>query len=662
MEIFEETSDGSNVHNDGHSSPTGSNVPTRHRLFRVKYAPEAVVNWYMIALDKNTTLKKSAVKEDALGHLLSMGWKIYYIQKKTKQELRYKCPNGRVYISLRTACKTCIDQGGAALALPTAVTVSEHSPHPSVGEGKETAPFLKKPNDDSEDSECVKSPAPPLRNWGNIKTPPSPPEAAAGGTSQRHPRIALSNLIDQSVVSPGDRAYYKISSKNDPLMAWGSITNEGLIKCDCCSEVFSISNFEAHTGSTKRRPAANIFLEDGRSLLDCQMQIDQNQNQNQNETKGNDQKVNKTPTTLCMDKNDSICSICHFGGELILCVLCPAAFHGGCLGFKGIPLGDWACPSCCCKICGQVPYNFDGVVSDHQPDASLVKCVQCEQNVHIGCVRSVQFLEDGNPNQAMDRENWFCTKRCEDIHMGLQKLLWKRNPVGVEQGNLTWTLMKHTDTMSEHQRKRLNTALGVMRGGFRPSKDPNTNHELMEDVVFSRRSNSKRLNFEGFYTVILERKNAVTTVATVRVYGEEVAEVPFVVTRLRHRRHGMCRTLMNELERQLMKLGVKTVTLPAVGEALNIWIDRFGFSKMTCCERLELAKYTLLGFQHTVRCQKDLEKRISNDAEWCPMKWPTPSVEEHDISVEERDISVEEHDILDHMSFDDWSSISDAFD
>ncbi|KAG6571725.1 Increased DNA methylation 1, partial [Cucurbita argyrosperma subsp. sororia] len=374
---------------------------------------------------------------------------------------------------------------------------------------------------------ALNHPAPPLRNWGNIKTPPSPPQAAAGSTSQRHPRIALSNLIDQSVVSPGDRA-----------------------------------NFEAHTGSTKRRPAANIFLEDGRSLLDCQMQIDQNQNQNQNETKGH-------------------------------------------------PTWGLACPSCCCKICGQIPYNFDGVVSDHQPDASLVKCVQCEQNVHIGCVRSVQFLEDGNPNQAMDRENWSCTKRCEDIHMGLQKLLWKRNPVGVNY-----------QEEAEHCSWRNAWGVSAFEGSqHEPRAD--------EDVVFGRRSNSKRLNFEGFYTVILERKKRSNNSGNSESLWEEVAEVPFVVTRLRHRRHGMCRTLMNELERQLMKLGVKTLTLPAV----------------------ELAKYTLLGFPHTVRCQKDLEKRISNDAEWCPMKWPTPSVEEHDISVEE-------HDILDHMSFDDWSSIS----
>lgn len=38
-----------------------------------------------------------------------------------------------------------------------------------------------------------------------------------------------------------------------------------------------------------------------------------------------------------------------------------------------------------------------------------------------------------------------------------------------------------------------------------------------------------------------------------RVFGEKVAEVPLVGTRLQYRRHGMCRILMNELEKVVHK-------------------------------------------------------------------------------------------------------------
>lgn len=608
------------------------------REFTVKDAPQAVVDWYMIALDKKTALKKSAVKENALGHLLKMGWEFFYTQKKNRQELRYKSPTGRVYISLRTACKAYIDQGGTVVADHSLTPMNDSQP------GKETAAYsFEKPKDDLE---RVKSTEPSVQNLGNKNTQP---RKAVMGTSRRNPRTTLSYLMDNGLVSPGDRLYYK---KDDSSMTWGSVTNEGVIKCDCCSNVFPISKFEAHVRSTKHRPAANIFLEDGRSLLVCQKQLNQN-NQIQKETKATEKKVNNDNNghsdTPCLDKNDCICSICHFGGELILCDLCPAAFHGSCLSFNGIPSGDWYCPSCCCKICGQVSYDFDDHASSF--DKSFVKCFQCEQNVHIGCVKSIQVLEDDS-NQTIDRENWFCTRRCEDIHMGLQKLLWKQIPVGEEAENLTWTLMKYCPhKMTEHQRKKLNIALGVMRESFRPVKDPITKNDLIQDVLLSKRSESKRMNFEGFYTAVLERKNTAITVATVRVYGDEVAEIPLVATRLKYRRHGMCRRLMNQLEYQLIEMGVKRLTLPAVPEALNTWTTGFGFSKMTDSDRLDMIKYTFLGFQHTVRCQKDLlEKiRISNNLKWWPRKKQKQTCLDFEL------------EFSDNMCLDDWNSISEAF-
>ncbi|KAJ7976353.1 increased DNA methylation 1-like [Quillaja saponaria] len=57
------------------------------------------------------------------------------------------------------------------------------------------------------------------------------------------------------------------------------------------------------------------------------------------------------------------------------------------------------------------------------------------------------------------------------------------------------------------------------------------------------------LNFEGFYTVLLERDDEIICVATIRVYREKVAEVPLVATRSQYRQQGMCRILMDELEK-----------------------------------------------------------------------------------------------------------------
>ncbi|XP_022136889.1 increased DNA methylation 1-like [Momordica charantia] len=661
LEKSEETSDDDDD-NDADYFPEGYDR-SNSRMFTVKFAPQAVVDWYTIALDKSG-IKKSTVKNDALGHLLATGWEIYYIQKtKDKRELRYRSPSGKVYISLRTACKAYIDQG-AATATATAVPGSSRVKKDSrrrVWKGKQITSDSKKQIHESSDR--VKLPVPPVSNLGKRKTSPRTPEAAAetSFSRRRNSRAGLSCLIDQGIVSPGDKVCYKLSGK-DPL-GWGRITNEGIIRCDCCSNLFRISSFEAHTGSTKRRPAANIFLENGRSLLECLNQLTIiPQIKSPHEKPNNNNKISPPPSSsdkFVPDQNDSVCSVCYFGGELILCDHCPAAFHGSCLGFKAIPLGEWFCPSCCCKICGQGTYDSTGPSpsssSNHQIDSNFVKCVQCEQKVHVGCVNSIRGLEEDDPNNPnIDRENWFCTQKCENIHTGLQNLLWKEIKIpmgeeGEEDRYLTWTLMKHSTELAAEgtHRKKLNLSLAVMHESFRPVKDPMTKNDLIEDVVYSRRSELKRLNFGGFYTVALEGKNSkVMTVATVRVYGEEVAEVPLVATRLKHRRHGMCRALMKELEQQLMKLGVKKLTLPAVPEALGTWTGAFGFSRMAESDRSELVKYTLLSFQHTVMCQKLLTKRSSDeeDIQW----WGLGARKRLKQTAVEDEIS------------DGWNSISDS--
>ena len=112
-------------------------------------------------------------------------------------------------------------------------------------------------------------------------------------------------------------------------MAEGRITRDG-IKCSCCREVFSLSRFEAHSGSSYRRSAANFFLEDGRSLLEYQMQVIR-------DITGKGFKKKSCSRKKCSKhhyENDYICSVCHYGGDLVLCDQCPSSFHKSCLGLK----------------------------------------------------------------------------------------------------------------------------------------------------------------------------------------------------------------------------------------------------------------------------------------------------------------------------------------
>ncbi|KAJ6716325.1 FINGER TRANSCRIPTION FACTOR putative-RELATED [Salix koriyanagi] len=133
----------------------------------------------------------------------------------------------------------------------------------------------------------------------------------------------------------------------------------------------------------------------------------------------------------------------------------------------------------------------------------------------------------------------------------------------------------------------------------------------MKDVIFSNGSELNRLNFQGFYTILLEKNDELITVAAVRIHGDKVAEIPLVGTRVQFRQLGMCRILMDVIEKKLMELGVQRLILPAVPGVLNTWTRSFGFSKMTGSERLQFVDYTFLDFQDTVMCQKLLMKSPS---------------------------------------------------
>ncbi|KAF6170426.1 hypothetical protein GIB67_014356 [Kingdonia uniflora] len=422
------------------------------------------------------------------------------------------------------------------------------------------------------------------------------------------PRTVISCLIDNNVVLPRSNVYY-IGRKNHK-MAEGRITREG-IKCTCCQKLFGLSSFEAHAGSTIRRPAANIFLEDGRSLMQCQREMVQDKNTNK---KGCSQKSRERikRNQACFD-SDYICSICHYGGTLLLCDHCPSAFHLSCLGIEELPPDQWFCQSCHCGICDESEFNDD---IKKFTEKSVLYCDQCEREYHVGCIRKREQVKLESPPNG----NWFCSPKCQEIFVGLYELMGKSIPVG--KNNLSWTILKSSksdyhdldayrgDTMIDHYSK-LSVALSVIHECFEPIKEPRTKSDLVEDVLFNRWSELDRLNCWGFYTVILEREDELISVATVRVYGEKVAEVPLVGTRLQYRRQGMCSILMSVLEKKLAELGVERLFLPAIPQVVKTWTTSFGFSKMTSCERLKFLKYIFLDFQDTTMCQKILKSTTS---------------------------------------------------
>ncbi|OMO70783.1 Zinc finger, PHD-type [Corchorus olitorius] len=588
---------------------------------------EAVLRWSQEATSGKTN---SPISANAKSHLLSEGWTFWYKSKKGREELRYQSPGGKDYISLKTACKAYIDGSDQhqqtrkrkVLHRQTEQEGGDDEKFHPQSENKKPQPNPKKPIKicrEKADADEKYQP-PPSENKQPKSKPKKPPlkiprektkeddeeylppskrkklkpkpqkiyrenrvlaaekrvrEGPVSNSSHRQPRTILTWLLDNNVVPVLAKVFYRGMQGNPNPLKKGRITRDG-IQCDCCLSVFGLSAFEIHAGSGKHRPAANIILDDGggRSLTELQKEVQVSKIKS---SKVESPKSVKQHNLFQEDEADSVCSVCRDGGELVCCDGCPSAFHVNCLGLDQVPDGDWFCPSCSCGVCGT-----------SENHSALVSCEQCELKFHLHCLK----------NDRVGKTR-FCSHGCENIYFGLQKLSGEPIQVG---NNLTWTLLKSDSSAENHI--KLSVAIEVMHECFEGSNDVYTGNDLIEDVIFSRGSELKRVNFKGFYTVVVEENDDMVTVANVRVYGNRVAEMPLVATRFKHRRRGMCRVLVDKLEEVLKGLGVEKLVLPAVPSAIGTWINNFRFSPMTDEERSKFSQFTFLDFAGTTMCQK----------------------------------------------------------
>nr|XP_043609633.1 uncharacterized protein LOC122581466 [Erigeron canadensis] len=433
--------------------------------------------------------------------------------------------------------------------------------------------------------------------------PPKTPKQKAEGSSIRRRCMRLSVLIQKNIVDQGARVQYR--TKLGKVLATGRVYDEG-IKCDCCREFFLLSKFEAHAGSTYHRPAEYTFLEDGRSLTSCQRQLELGKEQHTVPKKPElavDRacEVPETPeVSNHVTGHDEFCWVCKESGELLLCDSCTSSYHLSCIGLQRIPKSShWFCPTCSCGICD--PGKIGNFTDEASHARSKVKCGQCRHQYHIDCIRKLGF------SMSSDSKHWFCKETCERIFHGLQGISGQAIPLPID--NLNWRLLQldyeHSMEECAETYGKLNDALEVMHECFQMVKNPLSGNDIMEDVIFSR--DIKGSNFAGFFTAVLEKDEEIITVVNFRVHGCKVAEIPLVATRFQHRRSGMCRILMDELERKLGYLGVKRLVLSAVSEMVGTWTESFGFTLMSEAECLDAVDCKFLEFPGTVKCQKILK-------------------------------------------------------
>ncbi|KAI5077447.1 hypothetical protein GOP47_0007271, partial [Adiantum capillus-veneris] len=291
------------------------------------------------------------------------------------------------------------------------------------------------------------------------------------------------------------------------------------------------------------------------------------------------------------DKADEICSACGDGGDLLLCDYCPSTYHAECVGLQVIPEGNWYCFGCCCASCEEFLFERE--------DCGLpLTCKQCEKKYHVNCSPS-EGCHD------IPKNNWFCGVSCEQLYKGLCRQLGNSYPL--EAGGLSWMLLKSNQQEGcLNKESKLSMAHVVLQECFVPIIDVCTGVDIISQTLFSQGSAMTRLNCPGFYTLILERGCELISVATVRIHGSRLAEMPFIGTRFRHRRKGMCRQLMGVLEKMLHELGVRKLLLPAVPQLLNTWKQKFGFQHINSWDRFEMRQMNVMRFPGTFILKKNV--------------------------------------------------------
>ncbi|CAL1404142.1 unnamed protein product [Linum trigynum] len=490
-------------------------------------------------------------------------------------------------------------------------------------------------------NDSPRSPEPPLvrKTFDSVPKPSASQSKSLGRLTRKD--LRLHKLVFEEDVLPDgtEVAYY---SRGQKLLV-GYKKGFGIV-CSCCNTEVSPSQFEAHAGwASHRKPYLHIYTSNGVSLHELSVSL---------------AKCGKFST----HENDDLCQICKDGGDLVCCDGCPRSFHKECLLLTSIPNDKWYCKYCvnnqnekfwernanaiaagrvagvdpieeitrrCIRIVKTMDTDYGGCFfcREHDFDKSfgprtVILCDQCEKEFHVGCLRDNNMQD----LKALPEGDWLCCIECDKIHSALQALVvrgeekltgscldiikqkHKVESVNTEECvDVRWRLLNEGADPSADSARLLSDAVTIFHERFDPivveTSSRQGDRDLIPSMVYGR--NIKGQELGGMYCAVLLVDNVVVSAAIIRVFGQELAELPLVATSSQFQGQGYFQVLYDCLEKLLGSLNVKNFILPAAEEAESIWINKFGFTKMNQDEVVKFRKdYQMMVFQGTSMLQK----------------------------------------------------------
>ncbi|KAH7511317.1 hypothetical protein JRO89_XSUnG0210200 [Xanthoceras sorbifolium] len=295
--------------------------------------------------------------------------------------------------------------------------------------------------------------------------------------------------------------------------------------------------------------------------------------------------------------DDYICSLCAASSRLFCSGPCMVSDHSVVLEEMVLCRTSWFKIILTSDKVGDIGKRKDGESSSIRGDID-----------HEAC------LKDEHKCKGVVSSNWFCSGSCQEIYSGLQSHVGIINHIA---DGFSWTLLRciHEDqkvhsapwlALKAECNSKLAVALTIMEECFQSMVDPRTGIDMIPHVLYNWRSDFARLNFHGFYTVILEKDDVLISVASVRVHGKAVAEMPLIATCSNYRRKGMCRRLMAAIEEMLISFKVEKLVISAIPALVETWTKGFGFTPMEKVETQSLNNINLMVFPGTVHLKKSL--------------------------------------------------------